>query len=71
MRIAQEIASAMKYLHSLKLIHRDLTPNNILMHPNENGRAFICDFGISLFKEEKVQLILVYLTILSFLSSEC
>jgi tRNA A-37 threonylcarbamoyl transferase component Bud32 len=53
LQISQEIASAMRYLHSLKLIHRDLTPNNILMHPNENGRAFICDFGISLFKEEK------------------
>jgi hypothetical protein len=52
-RLAIETASGMQYLHENRIIHRDLTPTNILLHPNENGKSFIADFGISLFKEEK------------------
>jgi serine/threonine protein kinase len=56
-RLAIETASGMQYLHENRIIHRDLTPTNILLHPNENGKSFIADFGISLFKEEKVSII--------------
>jgi serine/threonine protein kinase len=46
-RIAQEVAEGMVMVHAAGIIHRDLTPNNILMHPDENGKSFIADFGIA------------------------
>lgn len=35
----------MKYIHSKKVIHRDLKPTNILL--SSDGTVKICDFGIS------------------------
>ena len=45
MRMLKEIASAMKYLHSLNVIHRDLKPQNVLITDNEETR--VMDFGLS------------------------
>lgn len=39
------IASAMKYLHQNKILHRDLKPGNILL--DKNFYPKICDFGLS------------------------
>lgn len=43
--IIYEICSAMKYVHSKKIIHRDLKMKNILI--NSKKHVNICDFGIS------------------------
>lgn len=43
--IIYQIAEGMKYIHSRRIIHRNLKPSNILIA--EDGMIKICDFGIS------------------------
>ena len=47
-RIVVEIVLGMRYIHSNKLMHRDLKPDNILLSQNKHVR--ISDFGLA--KEE-------------------
>lgn len=44
-RIAADIVNALSYLYSIKVIHRDVKPSNILI--NKVGIIKLCDFGIS------------------------
>lgn len=44
-RIAGSVVSALHYLYTLKVIHRDVKPSNILI--NRTGVVKLCDFGIS------------------------
>jgi serine/threonine protein kinase len=39
------LASALQYIHSIKIRHRDIKPQNILV---KNDRVFLTDFGIAL-----------------------
>lgn len=46
------IAIGMEYLHSLKIVHRDLNPDNILL--DENFYPHICHFGLSKMLNENL-----------------
>jgi serine/threonine-protein kinase SBK len=44
-RVAQQLASAVGFLHSLKLVHRDLKLENILVFAADMSLVKLCDFG--------------------------
>jgi eukaryotic-like serine/threonine-protein kinase len=43
LRVTREVASALDYAHRQRVLHRDVKPENILMH---EGSAMVADFGI-------------------------
>ena len=44
-RIASEVLDALEYAHQHGIVHRDVKPENILLH---GGHAMVADFGIAL-----------------------
>lgn len=44
-KISFDLVSALYYLHSHRILHRDLKPPNILLDKNYRGK--LCDFGLS------------------------
>lgn len=50
MRLLNEVASGLEYLHLNKIVHGDLRGANILI--SESGKALISDFGLSKVIEE-------------------
>ena len=43
--LAGDLVAALHYLHSKRILHRDIKPQNILL--NAEGRAKLCDFGFA------------------------
>lgn len=49
LNIAKDVAEGVFMLHrEAALIHRDLTPTNVLLHPDLKGKSFVADFGIAI-----------------------
>ncbi|GAX74314.1 hypothetical protein CEUSTIGMA_g1763.t1 [Chlamydomonas eustigma] len=44
--LAYQLASAIEYLHNLKIIHRDMKPENVLVSKDETT-VQLCDFGFA------------------------
>ncbi|XP_013146381.1 PREDICTED: serine/threonine-protein kinase fused isoform X2 [Papilio polytes] len=44
-KITWDLVSALYYLHSHRVLHRDLKPQNVLL--DSSGRAKLCDFGLA------------------------
>ncbi len=44
-KIMREVCAALSYAHGQGMVHRDVTPGNILF--NEQGQAVLADFGIA------------------------
>jgi serine/threonine protein kinase len=45
-RVLRDVADALAYAHSRKVIHRDIKPDNILLDA-QSGRPMVTDFGIA------------------------
>ena len=46
--IAAQLVSALYYLHSNRILHRDMKPQNILI--GKGGKIKLCDFGLAKYK---------------------
>jgi serine/threonine-protein kinase len=46
-RLVHRLASALQAVHDREVIHRDLSPDNIILQNDDVGQAKIIDFGIS------------------------
>jgi serine/threonine protein kinase len=46
-RLVIRLASALQAVHDMEVIHRDLSPDNIILQNSDVGQAKIIDFGIS------------------------
>ena len=50
----RQLIDAVSYVHSLKLIHRDVKPRNILYRANSDPQFALCDFGLSRHDENNI-----------------
>ena len=49
LRLVQEVANALDYIHSQDIVHRDIKPENVMM--DKDGKVILMDFGLALLIE--------------------
>ncbi|AUX21416.1 serine/threonine protein kinase [Sorangium cellulosum] len=54
LRIASALAAALSAVHGKHVIHKDIKPQNVLVHPT-TGQVKLTDFGISTWLSEETQ----------------
>jgi serine/threonine-protein kinase len=47
LKVIRDVSAGLAHAHSMKILHRDVKPENILIFPDR--RAALCDFGVSRF----------------------
>lgn len=55
--IAYQTLCGLSFLHQHRLLHRDIKPQNILLH--SNGSVKLCDFGISTLGDQSLNMTVV------------
>ena len=53
-KIAVQILVSLEYFHSLRIIHCDLTPENILLKSSKNCGIKVIDFGSGCYETDRV-----------------
>jgi fused-like protein len=54
-KVAQQLVRALHYIHSNRITHRDLKPQNILM--TSEGNIKLCDFGFARYMSYKTEVL--------------
>ncbi len=70
LRYFRQIADALDYAHSLNLVHRDLSPGNILIDA-ENEKAYLIDFGIARDPDQSLTSTDIIMGTPGFVAPEC
>lgn len=52
LRALQQLANAVDYLHEYDVIHRDISPSNIIL--NTKNQVFLIDFGLALAGDKEI-----------------
>ena len=52
-KIMNQLLSAVNYLHSNKVVHRDLKADNFLYETSDSSVIKICDFGWSIYNPNR------------------
>ena len=55
MRLAEALLSALAYLEQQGIAHRDISPKNIIVPDDDEGRICLIDFGLAKFREDMRQ----------------
>lgn len=55
MHLAEPLLSALAYLEEHGIAHRDISPKNVIVPDEEQGRLCLIDFGLAKFREEMRQ----------------
>ena len=51
-RVSGDVLDALQYLHERNLLHRDVTPGNILLPESEDNRVLLIDLGLAVEQQE-------------------
>jgi len=55
LHLAEALLSALAYLEDQGIVHRDISPKNIIVPDDEEGRICLIDFGLAKFREDMRQ----------------